>query len=158
MRLRFPTKTEIYRFSGLGLCAWTGPLVYIFAPFSHSGNILGNIWWCFGILEGTFAWFFRSEFTGTPFFQSVKSYVTLIAAGVSLAGVVALSQAFGLTIFEPMLWDGGCEPISLDTPLAMLQFQVINAVVAIPTLVLLVSAARRSRQNQPGATFEVDTR
>ncbi len=140
----------------LGFCAWLGPLLYIFLPFSHGGNQIEKIWWSFGILEGTFAWFFRGLFVGKLIAQSSKSYLTLMLGGVCIAGGFSLARVSGLTSFEPWLRDGGCLPVGLNTPVAMLQFEVLNGITAIPTLIFLglatgdfVDLAWRSRAAGP---------
>jgi hypothetical protein len=121
----------------LGLCAWFGPLLYIFLPFSHGGNQIEKIWWSFGILEGTFAWFCRGWFGGKLVPQLTKSYLTLILGAICIASGFSLARASGVTAFAPWLRDGGCLPVGLDTPVAVLQFEVENAFTAVPTLVIL---------------------
>ena len=45
----------------------------------------------------------------------------------------------GITTFEPKLVDGGCEIVGLETPVLMLQFELINGICALPTLLFLGS-------------------
>ena len=139
LRLRLPNRLAVGPFFLLGLCAWVGPALYMFVPFSHAGNQIDRIWWAFGILEGSFAWLFRHHFTGKLVSQLLKSYLTLVSGGSVIAGVFALVRWVGLTTFEPELSDGSCVPSGLETPLRMLIFEVMNGICALPTLLFLGS-------------------
>ena len=139
MRLRLPNRSAVGHFFLLGLCAWFGPALYMFVPFSHAGFQIEKIWWAYGILEGSLAWLFRHHFRGKLVTQLMKSYLTIVSAGCLISGVFAIARWAGITRFEPKLVDGGCEIVGLETPLHMLIFEVMNAICALPTLLFLGS-------------------
>ncbi len=139
MRLRLPSRSAVGQFFLLGLCAWVGPALYMFVPFSHAGFQIGKIWWAYGILEGSLAWLFRHRFSGKLITQLAKSYLTIVSAGCMISGVFVIARWAGITRFEPMLVDGGCEIVGLETPVLMMQFELINGICALPTLLFLGS-------------------
>ncbi len=139
MRLRLPNRSAVGQFFLLGLCAWVGPALYMFVPFSHAGFQIEKIWWAYGILEGSLAWLFRQHFKGKLITQLAKSYLTIVSAGCMISGVFVTARWVGITTFEPKLVDGGCEIVGLETPVLMLQFELINGICALPTLRFLGS-------------------
>jgi hypothetical protein len=56
-----------------------------------------------------------------------------------ISGVFVIARWAGITRFEPMLVDGGCEIVGLETPVLMMQFELINGICALPTLLFLGS-------------------